>query len=209
MIWYRLLFLIRKTFTTAASGALALMIASMALTALANQLTIFTAACGLLTFFLCAGLTAAWKKEDMLRTSGLVAAILPVVLCRYIYLSEQYLSIGVDAIVALGMVQCMIFSAYLMVCFIVLMVTYNHFTIRMGRISGRTKLVANQISISVLLFCFLALTAERWLIGDELLQQLAGALNCLSDLCLFVVVACCELYLTVDGQILTAYKGER
>ena len=209
MIWYRLLFLNRKTFKAAVAGVFVLMIASMTLMALTNQLTIFTSVCWLLTLILCAGLTAAWKKEDIIRTSGLVGGILLVVLCRYTYLSEQYLSIGVDAIVALGMVQCMIFSAYLMVCFIILMVTYNHFTIHMSKNSGRTKLVVNQISICALLLCFLMLTVERWLIADQLLEQIAGALNCVSDLCLFVVIACCELFLTVDGQILTAYRGER
>lgn len=209
MIWYRLLFLNRKTFTAAAVGAFILMTVSMTLMALTSQLTIFTAVCYLLTFILCAGLTVAWKKEDIIRTGGLVAGILLVVLCRYTYLSEQYLSIGVDAIVALGMVQCMVFSAYLMVCFIILMVTYNHFTIHMNKNSGRTKLVVNQISICALLICFLILTVERWLIADQLLEQVAGALNCLSDLCLFVIIACCELYLTVDGQILTAYREER
>ena len=141
MIWYRLLFLNRKTFTVASVGAFALMIVSMTLMASTNQLTIFTAVCFLLTLILCAGLAAAWKKGDILRTSGLVGGILLVVLCRYTYLSEQYLSIGVDAIVALGMVQCMIFSAYLMVAFIILMVTYNHFSIQVGKNSGRTKLV--------------------------------------------------------------------
>lgn len=209
MIWYRMLFFNRKTFSVAAIGAFALMIVSMVLMALTNQLTIFTASCWLLTLVLCAGLTAAWKKEDIIRTSGLVGGILLIVLCRYTYLSEQYLSIGVDAIVALGMVQCMIFSAYLMVSFIILMVTYNHFTIRMGKNSGRTKLVANQVSICVLLLCFMILIVERWLIADQLLAQIAGALNCMADLCLFVLIACCELFLTVDGQILTAYRGGR
>ena len=209
MIWYRMLFLNRKTFPAAAVAAFVLMIVSMLLMAVTNQLTIFTAVCWLLTLILCAGLTIAWKKEDIIRISGLVGGIMLMVLCRYTYLSEQYLSIGVDAIVALGMVQCMIFSAYLMVSFIILMVTYNHFTIHMGKSSGRTKLVANQTSICALLLCFLILTVERWLIADQLLEQIAGALNCMADLCLFVLIACSELFLTVDGQVLAAHRGER
>lgn len=209
MIWYRLLFLNRKTFTAAAVGAFALMIAGMSLMAAIHELTIFTAVCYLLTLILCAGLTVAWKNGDIIRISGLVGGILLVVLCRYTYLSEQYISIGVDAIVALGMVECMIFSAYLMVAFIILMVTYNHFTIQIGKNSGRTKLVVNQVSICALLLCFLILTVERWLISNGLLEQIAGALNCVSDLCLFVMIACSELFLTVDGQMLTACRGEK
>lgn len=208
MVWYRILFLNRKTFAIAAIGALSLLIISMCLMALTGQLTIFTTACYLMLLFAGAGLTAAWKKEDLLRTSGLVGGILLVELCRYIYLSEQYLSIGVDTIVSLGMIQCMLFSAHLMVCFVVLMVTFNHFTIRLGKTSGRTKLIANQISICALLLCFLMMTVERWLITDQILRQSANALNCLSDLCLFVMIACCELYLTVDGQILSIYRRE-
>lgn len=208
MIWYRILFLNRKTFAAAAVGAFTLLIVSGSLMALTGQLTIFTTACYLLVFLMCAGLAAAWKKEDLLRTSGLVGGLLLVELCRYLYLSEQYLSIGVDAIVSLGLVQCMLFSAYLMVCFVILMVTYDHFTIRIGRHSGRTKLIANQMSICVLLLCFLVMTVERWLIADHLLLQLASALNCLADLCLFIMIACCELYLTVDGHILSVYRKE-
>lgn len=208
MVWYRILFLNRKTFAIAAIGALSLLIISMCLMALTGQLTIFTTACYLMLLLAGAGLTAAWKKEDLLRTSGLVGGILLVELCRYIYLSEQYLSIGVDTIVSLGMIQCMLFSAHLMVCFVVLMITFNHFTIRLGKTSGRTKLIANQISICALLLCFLMMTVERWLITDQILRQSANALNCLSDLCLFVMIACCELYLTVDGQILSIYRRE-
>lgn len=208
MIWYRTLFLNRKTFAIAAVGVFSFLIASLCLMALTEQLTIFTTACCLLIFFMSAGLAAAWKKEDLLRTSGLVGGVLLVEFCKYIYLSEQYLSIGVDAIVSLGMVQCMLFSAYLMVCFVILMVTFNHFTIRLGKTSGRTKLIANQISICVLLLCFLFMTVARWLITDHILQQSANALGCLSDLSLFVMIACCELYLTVDGQILNVYRRE-
>lgn len=209
MIWYRILFLNRKTFLAAAAGAFSLLVISTGLMALTGQLTIFTAACSLLVLIMSVGLAIAWNKEDLLRTSGLVGGLLLVELCRFIYLSEQYLSIGVDAIVSLGLVQCMLFSAYLMVCFVMLMVTYNHFTIRLGKNSGRTKLIANQISICVLLLCFLIMTVERWLIADQLLYQSASALSCLADLCLFIMIACCELYLTVDGQILDLYrKGE-
>lgn len=208
VIWYRILFLNRRTFTAAAVGAFSLLAVSTALMAQANQLTVFTAACALLIFLMSAGLAAAWKQEDLLRTSGLVGGILLMELCRYIYLSEQYLNIGVDAVVALGLVLCMLFSAYLMVCFVILMITYDHFTIRVGKKSGRTKLIANQISVCVLLLCFLVMTVERWLIADELLLQCASAASCLADLCLFVMLACCELYLTIDGQILSIYSKE-
>lgn len=208
MIWYRTLFLNRKTFTAAAAGAFFLLAVSTLLMVQAGQLTFFTTACTLLIFLMSAGLAVAWAKEDLLRTSGLVGGILLVELCRYIYLSEQFLNIGVDAIVSLGLTQCMLFSSYLMVCFVILMVTYNHFTIRVGRNSGRTKLIANQFSLCVLLLCFLVMTVERWMIADHLLLQSASALSCLADLCLFIMIACCELYLTVDGQILSVYRRE-
>ena len=204
MMWYRMLFLNRKTFSVASAGAFLLLTVSAVLMAVTGQLSFFTAACYLLTFLLCAGLTAAWKKEDMIRISGLVGGILLVELCRYTYVSEQYLSIGVDAIVGQGLIQCMILSTSLMVCFIILMVAYNHFTIYFGKRSGRTKLIVNQFSICVLFLCFLLLTVERWMVAGQFLSKTAGALNCLADLCLFFVIACCELYLTVDGQILAA-----
>lgn len=209
MIWYRTLFLNRKTFIAAAAGALSLLIISMGLMAVTGQLTLFTTACYLMVFIMGAGLADAWKKEDLLRTGGLVGGLLLVELCRYIYLSEQTLSIGVDAIVSLGMVHCMLLSNYLMVCFVILMVTYNHFTIRLGKHSGRTKLIVNQMSICVLLLCFLVMTLERWLIADHFITQSASVLSCLADLCLFIMIACSELYLIIDGQILTMFrKGE-
>ena len=202
MIRYRMLFLNPKTFMTAAVSALALLPAGLMLTVLAGQVTIFTAVSVLLTWLLCGGLILAWRREDMIRVSGLVAGILLLELCRYTYLSERYLSIGVDSIVALGLAACMRLSAYLMVCFIILMVTYNHFTIFLGRNSGRTKLIVNQISICVLLLCFLALTVLNWMMGGGPVQQAAGVMEGLADLCLFTAVACCELYLAVDGQAL-------
>ncbi len=208
MIWYRVLFLNRKTFSAAAVGEFLLLIVSTCLMMMTGQMTFFPTACILLLFFMSAGLCAAWKKEDLLRTGGLVGGILLVELCRYIYMSEQYLNTGVDVIVSMGLVQCMLLSSYLMISFVILMVAYNHFTISLGKKSGRTKLIANQVSICVLLVCFLVMTVERWVIAGDLLQQFTNALSCLSDLCLFVMIACCELYLTVDGQILSVYQRE-
>ena len=208
MIWYRVLFLNRKTFLAAAVGALSTLIVSAYLMAAAGQMTIFTTACALLVFLMAAGLCVAWKKEDLLKVSGLVGGILLVELCRYVYLAEQYLSVGVDAIVALGIVPCMLLSVYLMVCFIILMVTYNHFTIRLGKKTGQTKLITNQVSICVLLLCFVVMIVEKCVIGGDLLRKLASALNCLQDVCLFVMLACCELYLIVDGQLMTVYRKE-
>lgn len=203
MFRYRMLFLDQRTFLAAAIGALVLLPVSLVLTALAGQLTIFIAAGFMLELVLCAGLTAAWRKEDVIRISGLVAGILLTELCLYVYQTERSLSVGVDGIVAMGLTACMVLSACLMVCFILLMVTYNHFSIRPERNSGRTKLIANQLSLCVLLLCFLFLTGESWLMDTSLLRRAASAAGCLSDLCLFVMVACCELYLAVDGRMLT------
>ena len=204
MLRYRMLFLSRKTFLTSVIGAFILLPVSTVLMKLTGQLTAFTAVCCLLNLLLCVGLTAAWLREDVIRVSGLVAGILLVELCRYAYVSEQYISAGVDAVVAQGLVACMMFSDYLMVCCVLLMVTYNHFTIFVGQNSGRTKMAVNQVSICVLLLCFLVLTAESWMMGGSLLRQVSGALGFLSDLCLIMAVACCELYLAVDGQMLAS-----
>lgn len=201
---YRMLFLSQKTFMTSVIGAFILLPLSMILNALAGQLTLFSAVCFLLCLALCAGLTLAYRKEDVLRVSGLVAGILLVELCRYTYLSERYLSVGVEAIVSLGLYGCMMLSGYLMVCFILIMVIWNHFTAYVGRASGRTKMIVNQIAITVLLLCFLLLVAENWLKGGSTVEQIAGAVSYLSDLCLLMAVACGDLYLAVDGQALLA-----
>lgn len=210
MIRYRMLFLSRKTFLTAAVGVFLLMPVSLILNALSGQMTVFNAASIVLNILLCAGLSVAWQRDDLIRVSGLVAGILLTELCRYTYYTEQYLSLQIDGIVALGLTACMALSACLMVCFIILMITFDHFTINPERNSGRTKLIANQLSISVLLLCLLFLTIESWLIGDSnLLQKIGNATGCLGDLCLFIDVACCELYLAVDGRILSIHRKEK
>ena len=56
----------------------------------------------------------------------------------------------------------------------------------------------------MLLLCFLLLAMANWSLGGGLLRQFCGAAIFLSELCLFVTVACCELYLTVDGKALQA-----
>ena len=209
MTRYRMLFLSQKTFTVSAVCAFVLLPVGLLLTALSGQLTLFTAVCPFLCLTLCAGLFSAYRREDLIRVSGLVAGILLVELCRYAYLSERYLSVGVEAIVSLGLYGCMMLSGYLMVCFILLMIIWNHFTIHLGRNSGRTKMIANQISITVLLFCFITLVAENWLKGGSRLQQLAGAVTFLADLALFMIIACCDLYLAVDGQAMLAmHRGK-
>ena len=94
----------------------------------------------------------------------------------------------------------MLFSGYIMVAFMMLIVTSNHFTIQLGKVSSRTKMEVNQASIVLLLLCFLTMTAERWLMGDLVSLQLTDAVSYLSDLCLFILIACCDMVLTVDGQ---------
>lgn len=165
-------------------------------------MTLFSTSGYVLAFLLCAGLTVAWKKENLIRVSGLVGGVLLVELCRYLYISEQTLNIGVDTIVSLGLVKCISFSVYLMICFIILMVTYNHFSIFLGKNSGRTKIIINQFSICVLFLCFLLLTVASLIIGGGTIQQIAGVTSSLADLCIFVMIACCELYLIVDGATL-------
>ena len=206
---YRMLFLSHKTFRLSAAGAFILLPVSLILNALSGQLTLFLTVCTLLCLALCAGLSAAYNKEDIIRVSGLAAGILLVELCRYAYLSERYLSVGVEAIVSLGLYGCMMLSGYLMVCFIILMVIWNHFTVHLGRNSGRTKMIVNQISISVLLICFLTLVVENWLKGGSLSVQIAGAVSYLADVCLFMVIACSDLYLTVDGQAMLAMSRRK
>ncbi len=206
MIRYRMLFLNKKTFYTAAIAALVLFPISIILTATQGQLTVLRAAIPLLCTVLCAGLIVVYRTEDLINLSGLTGAVLLLELCRYLYLTEQALQLGVEGIVSKGLYFCMLFSGYIMVAFVILIVTSNHFTIKLGKASSRTKMVVNQASVVLLLICFLIMIAERWLMGGLFLLQLTDAVSYLSDLCLFILIACCDMVLTVDGQVLFSRK---
>lgn len=200
MIRYRMLFLGKKTFYAAAIAAIVLLPASVVLMAIYTQLTVLRAAIPLLCTVLCAGLIVVYRTENLIQLSGITGAVLLLELCRYLYLTEQVLQLGVDGIVSRGLYFCMLFSGYIMVAFMMLIVASNHFTIQLGKVSSRTKMEVNQASIVLLLLCFLAMTAERWLMGDLVSLQLTDAVSYLSDLCLFILIACCDMVLTVDGQ---------
>ena len=200
MFRYRMLFLSKNTFYVAAIAAIVLLPASVVLTAIHAQLTILRVAIPLLCTVLCAGLIVAYRTENLIHLSGITGAVLLLELCRYLYLTEQVLQFGVDGIVSKGLYFCMLFSGYIMVAFMTLIVIFNHFTIQLGKVSSRTKMEVNQASIVLLLLCFLTMTAERWLMGDLVSLQLTDAVSYLSDLCLFILIACCDMVLTVDGQ---------
>ena len=206
MIHYRMLFLSKKTFYTAAVAALVLFPISVILTAVQGQLTVLRAALPLLCTVLCVGLIVAYRTENLIHLSGLVGAVLPLELCRYLYLTEQALQLGVEGIVTKGLFFCMLFSGYIMVAFVILIVIINHFTLQLGKASSRTKMAVNQTSIILLFFCFLSMIVERCMMGGLFSMQLTDAISYLSDLCLFILIACCEMILTVDGQVLFSQK---
>ena len=133
--------------------------------------------------------------------NGLVSGILMLELCRYAYLAEQILSVGNEEIVALGFFSCMTLSGYLMICFILIMLTFNHFNIDLRRPGGRSRVIVNQLSIIVLLLCFAVVTVTELQTDGDLLRRLTDAASFLADLALFVDVACCELILAIDGML--------
>ena len=197
-----MLFLSKKTFYIAAITTLFLCPISVTLTAIYGQLTLLRAALPILCTVLCVGLVIVYRTENLIHLSGLVGAVLQLELCRYLYLTEQTLQLGTEGILSKGLYFSMLFTGYIMVAFVILVITFDHFTLQLGRASSRTKMVVNQTCILVLFLCFLSMIAERWLVGGHFLPQLAEALSYLADLCLFVLIACCDMILTVDGQAL-------
>ena len=131
-----MLFLNRKTFLISSACALFLLAVCTVLTLLDDKPSLFSIVILLLSLSMCSGLTAAWIKDDMIRVSGLTGGILLAELCRYAYLLEQYLDIGASSIVASGFVSCLIFIAELMAGFVIMMVTYNHFTTFLKKTAG-------------------------------------------------------------------------
>lgn len=202
MIRYRMLFLSKTTFYAAAIAALVFFPLGTVLTGLSGELTVLRAALPILCTVLCVGLIAVYRSENLIHLSGLLGAALLLELCRYLYLTEQTLQLGVEGILLKGLYFSMLFTGYIMVAFVILVVTFDHFTLQLGRASTRTKMVVNQTCILVLFLCFLSMIVERWMMGGLFLPQLAEALSYLADLCLFVLIACCDMILTVDGQAL-------
>lgn len=200
MIHYRMLFLSKKTFYIAAIAALIFLPFSVILTAMHGQMTILDAAIPLLCMALCGGLIEFYRKENLIHLSGLLGVALQLEFIRYLYLTEETLQLGVEGILSQGLYFSMLFTSYILVAFVILVITFNHFTLQIGRASIMTKMTVNQVSVFVLFLCFLSMFAERLMVGGPILLQLAEGLSFLADLCIFVMINCCDMVLVLDGQ---------
>lgn len=198
---YKRLFLDKRTFTVAFIAAVVLLPAGIALRFITGGLTIFTAVSAALCLLLVVGLRLAYKRDDLIRMNGLVSGILMLELCRYAYLAEQILKVGNEEIVGLGFFSCMTLSGYLMICFILLMLTFNHFSIDLRLPGGRSRIIVNQLSILILLLCFAGVTVSGLQTDGDLPKRLTDALSFLADLALFADVACCELTIAIDSLL--------
>ena len=199
---YRRLFLSRKTFLTGFIAALILLPVSFILQALSGGLTIFKAADTLLLLFMLLGLSKAYRHDDLIEMNGWVSGILMLELCRYAYIAEQLLSVGKEQIVSLGFYSCMTLSGYLMICFILVLLSFNHFNIDLRKVDGRTHVLVNQLALMILLLCFVWVTLTSIKTDGDFAQHLMEAVSFTADIALFVDVACCELTICIDSVLL-------
>lgn len=199
---YKRLFLNKKTFMAAFAVAVALLPVSVGLRAFAGGLTIFNSVNAVLCLLLVIGLRLSYDRENLIRMNGLVSGILMLELSRYAYLAEQILKVGNEEIVALGFFSCMTLSGYLMICFILILLTLNHFSIDLHRPGGKSRIIVNQLSILFLLVCFAGVTVTGLQMDGNLPKRLTDAVSFLADLALFVDVACCELTIAIDSMLL-------
>lgn len=168
----------------------------------AKELNVFLSIEAMFHLVLTISMVVAYKTNDIVDLSGYLGCVLALKLAKYAFLLEQYYQTGRTAILEMGLPECITMSCTLMIFFVICLITFNHFTISLKNISGKTKFYVNRLLIVVLLSLFIIVSILGWVSGKNIVDQLSNIFSYLSDFSLFICVVCSELIILIEnGEI--------
>lgn len=150
-------------------------------------------------YLLLIGLCITYHKKDYILMNGIVSGILIYLFVRYAYLfsffanKEALLYYGVAGFFGYFCIA-VLFMSIALVC----LISYNHFTLNRRRAVNQTKIVLNQFLLFISFFIPIVYIITCFMLRLTVYETVAYAIVYFADALLLLVVACCELKLSMN-----------
>lgn len=200
-------YLSKKTFIVAIIATMILEPVGMVMEISLGELIPFEIIAYCVLFLLLIGLAITHHKEDHILMNGIVSGILIYEFVRYVYLFSYFT--GDDSFSyfrSAGFFGCFSLAVVFMAVAVVVLITYNHFTLNRSRAVNRTKIVLNQFLLFVYFFIPVIISIVSCILSFTLFEIVTYTVVFVSDASLLLVVACCELELAINRRDETALE---
>ena len=166
----------------------------------AGELNLFTMFEIILRTMLLIGLYRAYKHENMLLMSGIVAGLLFCILYRGAnHVLGELMTLSVDKFIMMGYKGSLYLCISMAILFLECVMVYNHFSINVKHINGITKLAVNEIS-TVMLFIMLAVQiVSNFFLDLNYIVIASYVCATFAEGVLFVITTHCDLLIAIDG----------
>lgn len=166
---------------------------------IAGELDLFTMFEILLRTVLLIGLYRAYKHENTMLMSGIVAGLLFCILYREAnHVLGDLMTLSVDKFIMMGYKGSLYLCISMTILFLECIMVYNHFSIGISHINGITKLTVNEIS-TLMLFIMLAIQIFSNFFLDLNYLVIASYVSAtFAEGVLFVIIVHCDLLTAID-----------
>lgn len=194
-------YLSKKTFLVAIIVTMILEPAGMIMELILDELIPFEIIAYCVLFLLLIGLAITHHKNDHILMNGIVSGILIYEFVRYVYLFFYFTAEDAFSYYQnIGFLGCFTLSFVFMSIAVVVLITYNHFTLNRSRAVNRTKIVLNQFLMLIYLFIPIGISILSCLFSYTTYEVITYTIVYISDAFLLLVVACCELQLAINRR---------
>lgn len=166
---------------------------------MAGEIPLFTLFEILLRSMLLVGLYRAYRRENIMLMSGLVAGLLFCILYREAnHVLGDLMTLSVDKFIMMGYKGSLYLCISMTILFLECVMTYNHFSIGIHHINGITKLTVNEISTFMLFIMLVIQICSNFFLDLNYLVIASYVCETLAEGVLFVIIVHCDLVTAID-----------
>lgn len=188
-----------KTYLTCMIAEAVLICITLICDKVAGELNLFTLFEIILRTMLLIGLYRAYRHENMLLISGIVAGLLFCILYREAnHVLGELITLSVDKFIMMGYKGSLYLCISMAILFLECVMVYNHFSISIHHINGITKLAVNEISTLMLFVMLIVQMFSNFFLDLNYLVIASYVCSTLAEGVLFVIIGHCDLMIAID-----------
>ena len=138
----------------------------------------------------------ALRKQNIHLIGAVVPALLVYEFVKYVEMFAQAFTLTHEEIFSYGFAICLLIAVHMVMTFIIIIITFNHFSIYtkyIGQKDFSMNLVVNQLNIFLLVILYCSILVLYHFIGDPFIVQICSIGSLVSDLMLIILINCSEL----------------
>lgn len=165
----------------------------------AGELNLFTLFEIFLRTMLLIGLYRAYRRENIMLMSGIVAGLLFCILYREAnHVLGDLMTLSVDKFIMMGYKGSLYLCISMTILFLECVMVYNHFSIGIHHINGITKLTVNEIATFMLFIMFIVQIFSNFFLDLNYLTIASYVCATFAEGVLFVIIVHCDLLTAID-----------